>query len=71
LTFLAEAERLFGPDGGWLSEVHALRGKVFQSLREFNKAEAEYRAALRLEPTNRRAQEGMTDLGVPLIPEAP
>lgn len=71
LTFIAEAERLFGPDGPWLSEVHALRGKVFQSLGELEKARAEYTMALRLDPANPRAQEGMMSVGGPPVSEAP
>jgi hypothetical protein len=59
LKFLDVAEPLFGADAYWLSEVFTLRGENYRALGSLDRAGVNYSQALRLNPGNRLAAEGL------------
>ena len=60
LNFLDVAESLFASDLYWLSEVFALRGENYRALGFLDRADANYSQALRLNPGNRIAADGLS-----------
>lgn len=62
LNFLDVAESLFAKEQFWLAQVFALRGENFHALGFLQKADSSYAQALRLDPANRIASEGLTIL---------
>ena len=60
LNFLDVAESLFAGDAHWLSEVLALRGEDYRALGFLDRAEANFSQALRLNPGNRLALDGLS-----------
>ena len=60
LKFLDVAESLFGADSYWLSEVFALRGENYRTLGSLDRAGLNYSQALRLNPGNRLAGDGLS-----------
>jgi tetratricopeptide (TPR) repeat protein len=60
LKFLDVAEPLFGADAYWLSEVFTLRGENYRALGSLDRAGVNYSQALRLNPGNRPAAEGLS-----------
>jgi hypothetical protein len=62
LKFLDVAESLFARDSYWLAEVFALRGEDFRALGAADRADTSYAQALRLNPGNRLAAEGLSRL---------
>lgn len=59
LRFLDVAEPLFGNNPYWLAELHALRGEDYRALGAYARAEANYTEALKLNPGNRMAADGL------------
>lgn len=59
LKFLDVAEPLFGADPYWLSEVFTLRGENYRALGSLDRAGVNYSQALRLNPGNRLAADGL------------
>jgi tetratricopeptide (TPR) repeat protein len=62
LKFLDVAESLFAGNPYWLAEVFALRGEDYRALGAADRADANYAQALRLNPGNRMAAEGLSRL---------
>jgi hypothetical protein len=62
LNFLDVAESLFASEPYWLAEVFALKGENFRGLGSVQKANTSYAQALRLNPGNRVAAEGLSSL---------
>lgn len=62
LNFLDVAESLLSNEPYWLAEVFALKGEDFRALGFLQKADASYSQALRLNPGNRLAAEGLSDV---------
>lgn len=62
LNFLDVAESLLGNEPYWLAEVFALKGENFRALGFSQKADSSYSQSLRLNPGNRLATEGLTNL---------
>jgi len=60
LNFLDVAESLFAGEPYWLAEVFALKGENFRALGFLQRADSSYSQALRLNPSNRVASEGLT-----------
>ncbi len=60
LNFLDVAESLFASEPYWLAEVLALKGEGFRALGSFQRADSSYSQALRLNPGNRVASEGLS-----------
>ncbi len=60
LKFLDVAEPLFGADPYWLSEVFTLRGENYRALGSLDRAGMNYSQALRLNPGNRLAADGLS-----------
>ncbi|HTM08115.1 MAG TPA: tetratricopeptide repeat protein [Verrucomicrobiae bacterium] len=59
LRFLDVAEPLFGNNPYWLAELYALRGEDYRALHSYARAESNYSQALRLNPGNRTAADGL------------
>jgi tetratricopeptide repeat protein len=59
LRFLDVAEPLFGNNPFWLAELHALRGEDYRALGAYTRAESNYTEALKLNPGNRTAADGL------------
>jgi tetratricopeptide (TPR) repeat protein len=59
LKFLDVAESLLASNPFWLSEVFALRGDDYRALGAADRADANYAQALRLNPGNRIAADGL------------
>lgn len=59
LNFLDVAESRFAGDSYWLSEIYALRGENHRALGDLDRADFTYTQALRLNPANRLATEGL------------
>ena len=62
LNFLDVAESLLANEPFWLAEVFALKGEDFRALGFSQKADSSYSQALRLNPGNRLAAEGLSNL---------
>ncbi|MBI2986935.1 MAG: tetratricopeptide repeat protein [Deltaproteobacteria bacterium] len=62
LNFLDVAESLLANEPFWLAEVFALKGENFRALGFLQKADSSYAQALRLNPGNRLATEGLNNL---------
>lgn len=62
LNFLDVAESLFANEPFWLAEVFALKGEDFRALGLSQKADSSYAQALKLNPGNRLAAEGLSSL---------
>ncbi len=60
LKFLDIAESLLGSETYWLAEVFALRGENYRALGALDRAGASYAQALRLNPGNRVALDGLS-----------
>ena len=60
LNFLEVAESFFGGQCYWLAEVLALKGENYRALGFSQKADSTYSEALRLNPGNRVASEGLS-----------
>lgn len=60
LRFLDVAEGLIASDPYWLSEVFALRGEDYRALGFLDRADLNYSQALRLNPGNRMAADGLS-----------
>ena len=60
LNFLDVAESRFSGDSYWLSEVYTLRGENHRALGDLDRADFTYTQALRLNPGNRLAAEGLS-----------
>ncbi|MGH7769425.1 MAG: tetratricopeptide repeat protein [Candidatus Binatia bacterium] len=59
LRFLDVAESLFSGEPYWLAEVFALRGENYRTLGSIERAGKSYSQALRLNPGNRLAADGL------------
>ena len=59
LRFLDVAEPLFGNNPYWLAELYALRGEDYRALGSYSRAESSYSEALRFNPGNRTAADGL------------
>ena len=59
LNFLDVAESLISKESYWLAEVLALKGENFRALGQRDQADSSYTRALRLNPGNRIAGEGL------------
>ncbi|HEY3303388.1 MAG TPA: tetratricopeptide repeat protein [Candidatus Binatia bacterium] len=59
LRFLDVAESLFSGEPYWLAEVFALRGENYRILGSIDRASKSYSQALRLNPGNRLAADGL------------
>lgn len=59
LNFLDVAESLVAREPYWLAEVYALKGENLRALGSFERAYSSYSQALRLNPNNRVAVEGV------------
>jgi tetratricopeptide (TPR) repeat protein len=59
LRFLDVAEPLFGNNPYWLAEVFALRGENYRALGSYERAETNYTQALRFNPGNKVAADGL------------
>jgi predicted Zn-dependent protease len=62
LRFLDVAEPLFGNNPYWLAELYALRGEDYRALGSSVRAESNYSEALRFNPGNRTAADGIERL---------
>ena len=62
LNFLEVAESLLSNEPYWLAEVFALKGENFRALGFSQKADSSYSQALRLNPGNRLAAEGLSNV---------
>lgn len=62
LSFLDVAESLLSREPYWLAEVFALKGENFRGLGFFQRARSHYSEALRLNPENRVAADGLSRL---------
>ena len=62
LNFLDVAESLLSNEPYWLAEVFAFKGENLRALGFSQKADASYSQALRLNPGNRMAAEGLNNL---------
>jgi hypothetical protein len=62
LRFLDVAESLFSSEPYWLAEVFALRGENYRTLGAVDRAGQNYSQALRLNPGNRLAADGLARL---------
>ena len=62
LNFLDVAESLLSNESYWLAEVFALKGENLHALGFLQKADASYSQALRLNPGNRLAAEGLSNV---------
>ncbi len=62
LNFLDVAESLAAGQPYWQAEIFALKGDNFRALGRPQQADASYAQALRLNPGNRAAIEGLTSL---------
>ncbi len=62
LNFLDIAESLLSNEPYWLAEVFALKGENLHALGFLQKADASYSQALRLNPGNRLAAEGLSNV---------
>jgi tetratricopeptide (TPR) repeat protein len=62
LNFLDVAESLLSGDAYWLAEVFALKGENFRALGFPERADSQYSEALRLNPANRVAAEGINHI---------
>ncbi len=60
LNFLDVAESLLTGKAYWLAEVFALKGENLRALGFFQRADSTYSQALRLNPENRVATEGLS-----------
>ena len=60
LNFLDVAESLLSEESYWLAQVFALKGKNFQILGSFERADASYAKALGLDPNNQDAFAAIT-----------
>ena len=60
LNFLDVAESRFSGDAYWLSEIYALRGEIHRAQGDLDRADFTYTQALRLNPANRLAAEGLS-----------
>ncbi|MCZ6623815.1 MAG: tetratricopeptide repeat protein [Deltaproteobacteria bacterium] len=60
LNFLDVAESLRCGEGYWLAQVFAVKGKNFQILGSFERADASYAHALKIDPNNQDAFEAIT-----------
>lgn len=60
LNFLDVAESLLASDPYWLAEVHALKGENFRALGFPERADSSYSQALRMNPGNRVAADGLS-----------
>lgn len=60
LNFLDVAESLLAGEPYWLAEVFALKGENFRFLGFLQRADSSYSQALRLNPGNRVASEGLS-----------
>ena len=60
LNFLDVAESRFSGDSYWLSEIYGLRGENHRALGDLDRADFTYTQALRLNPGNRLAAEGLS-----------
>ncbi|MCZ6623963.1 MAG: tetratricopeptide repeat protein [Deltaproteobacteria bacterium] len=60
LNFLDVAESLFTGETYWLAKVFALKGESFRALGIFRRAGSSYSQALRLNPGNQLASEGLS-----------
>lgn len=60
LNFLDVAESLFTGETYWLAKVFALKGESFRALGVFRRAGSSYSQALRLNPGNQVASEGLS-----------
>lgn len=62
LNFLDVAGSLLAGEPYWLAEVFALRGENFRALGLVEKADSSYAQALRINPGNRLAAEGLNNI---------
>lgn len=62
LNFLEIVEAHFADQPIWLARIHALRGKNFESLGFFERADESYVRALKLDPRNPVALEGISEM---------
>ncbi|MBI2357808.1 MAG: tetratricopeptide repeat protein [Deltaproteobacteria bacterium] len=60
LNFLDVAESLLGRETFWLAEVFALKGENFRALGFIQRASSNYSEALRLNPGNQAAADGLS-----------
>lgn len=61
LNFLEIGQSLFAEEPDWLAKVFALQGKNYEDLGSFERADANYVKALRLDANNRMALQGITE----------
>jgi hypothetical protein len=64
LNFLDVAESLLSEESIWLAQVFELKGKNFQILGSFERADASYVQALKLDPNNQDAFEAITQIRI-------
>jgi hypothetical protein len=62
LNFLEVAESLFSGQSYWLAQVFALRGENYHALGMLQRADSNYHEALRWNPANRTATDGLARL---------
>lgn len=62
LNFLDVAESLLAKELHWLAEVFALKGENFVALGLVQRAKSSYKEAIRLNPANRVAADGLSRL---------
>jgi len=62
MNFLDVAETLFAQEPEWRAPLFALRGQNYDALGLFARADLSYAEALKLDPNNRVALEGMTSV---------
>lgn len=70
LNFLDVAESLLGRETYWLAEVFALKGENFRALGFIQRASSNYSEALRLNPGNRVAAEGLSRMSEGVVAPA-
>lgn len=63
-NFLDVAESHLSKEPYWLAKLSALKGKNFQALGAFKRADASYADALKLDPNNQAAIEAITQITV-------
>jgi tetratricopeptide (TPR) repeat protein len=72
LPLLKRAESYLSGDRAWLSAVNVLRGRTYEALSDFPAAEDAFRKALKSDPRNAEAREGLErlkDRSQPIQPE--
>ena len=62
LNFLEIVESIFAEESDWLARVFALQGKNYAAQGFFERADDNYAKALKLDPNNRVALKGITEM---------